>query len=612
MTTQPANRRASDPSDAASAPAPGEMLADLVARLDAEGAALLRVAWDRRVDILAVHPAPAGDAEPPGWLTAALTAAGEAAETDRAISRPLHDADALYGQPAGRHVLLKALPHPLRGRGVLAVAGAAETEALADALTALTAEAPAIELLGLRVAAASPPGTAPPLEDALAVLAAVQEHDRFLAAAMACCNELAARCDADRVSLGLARDDYVRLAAMSHTERFSRRMEGVQRIEAAMEECLDQDVEIALPGGEGEHVVRATADLARASGSAAVLSLPLRRDGRVVGVLTLERDRPFTARQIESLRLTCDICTPRLTDLRRRDRWAGAKLADAARRGLATLLGPRHTWAKLAVVLLAAAAIWLAFAEGTYRIDAPMTLRAARKQVIPAPFAGQLEAVGVEVGDRVAPGDELARLRTVELRRQRSAVRAELFEHRKQADAARSDKRWAEAQMAAARVSKLQQRDRLLTRRIDQAALRSRLAGTVVRGDLKRFAGAAVEKGQLLFEIADLHRLRARIRVDEDQLADLLAALADRDVRGRLAAAAYPDDTVDFTVTRVWPVAEESDGRKTFAVRAELAALRPWMRPGMTGIAHIDLGRRRLAWIWTRRLANRLRLWLWM
>jgi hypothetical protein len=70
---------------------------------------------------------------------------------------------------------------------------------------------------------------------------------------------------------------------------------------------------------------------------------------------------------------------------------------------------------------------------------------------------------------------------------------------------------------------------------------------------------------------------------------------------------------------RVLPLAEKIDGKVVFRARARLAAEpksaaqgREWIRPGMEGAAHVSLGQRRLAWIWSRRVVNKLRIWLWM
>ena len=64
--------------------------------------------------------------------------------------------------------------------------------------------------------------------------------EKFTSAAMAFCNEVASQWQCERVSIGFLKERYVQLKAMSHTESFNRKMQVVQDIESAMEECLDQ------------------------------------------------------------------------------------------------------------------------------------------------------------------------------------------------------------------------------------------------------------------------------------------------------------------------------------------------------------------------------------
>jgi multidrug efflux pump subunit AcrA (membrane-fusion protein) len=461
------------------------------------------------------------------------------------------------------------------------------------------------------------------LAPALALTAAVNDHEHFLAAAMAFCNELAARFACERVSLGLLAGRYVQLAAMSHTEKFSRKMQMVQLIEAVMEECLDQDIEVLIPPpASAEFICRGARELSdRGTPRLAVLSLPLRRDGKVLGAVCVERagDMPLAPAEVETLRLACDLCTVRLLDLRRADRWIGAKAASSVRAGLAAVVGPRHTWAKVAAMLLIAAGIYVGIASGDYRVDAPFAFQAATKQIVPAPFDGEVDSVEAKLGDKVRAGAVLATLKTLPLQRKLDQARAGLFEHLKQADAARSDKKWADAQMAAAQARQFQEQILLLTEQIEQATVKARIDGAVIRGGLDRFVGSSVEKGQVLFEIAPLDDLRAEILIPEDQVADLQAAMRAGEVRAVLAAGAYPDRPIEAVMERVLPLAEKIDGKVVFRARALLTTSatpgmegREWIRPGMEGAAHVSLGQRRLAWIWSRRVVNKLRIWLWM
>ncbi|MDP7636536.1 MAG: guanylate cyclase, partial [Phycisphaerae bacterium] len=60
------------------------------------------------------------------------------------------------------------------------------------------------------------------------------------------------------------------------------------------------------------------------------------------------------------------------------------------------------------------------------------------------------------------------------------------------------------------------------------------------------------------------------------------------------------------------PVAEVVEQRNVFKVRVRLKQVRQWMRPGMTGVAKIEIDRRPYVYIWTRRLVNWLRMKLWL
>ncbi|HEX9910324.1 MAG TPA: hypothetical protein VGA86_05530, partial [Desulfatiglandales bacterium] len=91
--------------------------------------------------------------------------------------------------------------------------------------------------------------------EALDLMVLLNGEKKFMAAAMMFCNELASRYRCERVSLGWIKGQYVRVQAISHMERFEKKMDAVQALETAMEEALDQDEEILLPRPEGKTFV---------------------------------------------------------------------------------------------------------------------------------------------------------------------------------------------------------------------------------------------------------------------------------------------------------------------------------------------------------------------
>ncbi|MCC8191418.1 MAG: HlyD family efflux transporter periplasmic adaptor subunit, partial [Planctomycetes bacterium] len=450
------------------------------------------------------------------------------------------------------------------------------------------------------------------LAPALAVLSVVNASARFPRFAMSLCNEIASRFGCDRVSLGFLKGRYVRLAAMSHTEKFGKGMELIQAVEAAMEECLDQDTEIIFPAPVGSTgIERAAAELSRRFDSASVVSIPIRNGDRPEAVITLERGTPEPpdARDIRLLRLLADLVAPRLLDLRRRDRWFGARLAGWTREKLALVVGEKHTWAKLGAVACLAVAAVLAVARGEYRVEATFVTRPVEQRVVAAPYDGFLAAAHIRPGELVEANTTLlAELETAENRARLAQKQAEAASHQKDAGLARRENRFAEAQAAEARAEQAEAECDILRQKLEQAAVVSPLSGVVLSGDWVTRVGAPVKLGETLFEVAPLARMEADLYVPEEEIADIIAGQG-----GELAAAGRPDEKIPFRVLRITPMAELVKQKNVFRVQAELVDPPAWMLPGLEGVAKIDVEERLLVHIWTRRAVNwvKTKLWLW-
>jgi len=343
-----------------------------------------------------------------------------------------------------------------------------------------------------------------------------------------------------------------------------------------------------------------------------VLSLPLRQSDDCQAVVTLERasDEAFSLEDAETLRLTTDLCGPRLLDLHGRDRWVGARLAVKSRDALGHIVGPKHTWAKLLALAVLGVAAFLTFAEGDYTAEGTFALEAIDRRVLPAPYDGRVKEILAKPNQFVrANRDILGQLDTTDLDHRLSALRDEQFSYQKQVAAAQRDGETAKEQIAASKVRALQSQINLVQHQIDQATLRSPIDGVVISEDLERRIGTLgpVQAGDVLFEVAPLEALWADLFIPEDAIADVAV-----DQRGELAAAANPSLRVGFNVERIHPVAEVVDRKNVFRVRVRLDRTEPWMRPGMEGVGKINLGRAPYGWLWTRRVVNWVRMKLWL
>jgi multidrug resistance efflux pump len=574
--------------------------------------AVLKINSNDAAHVLSAYPE-SGQMDPDqSWLRHAAQLSTRAISERSSILEPVRDANALYDQPPSQHILL--IPFELSETGPLAAAFLVEikdTRLLERLYNEIQHGFHMLQLSENRVRQDLKPVAIQRLTQAIDVITAVNEQDRFTAAAMAFCNELAAQWHGERVSLGFLKGKYVQVVAMNHTEEIYRKMGLIQAIELAMEECLDQDTEIFVPEPEqASYVGRASQKLSELENPSAVLSLPLRKQGRVFAVLTIERamEKPFADREVETLRLVCELCSARLADLYLHDHWFRSLFVDKPRKTFSNILNPSHTWAKIAAVGLFLLLVFLIFAKGQFRPDAPFVLETVEQQVIPAPFDGYLKAVMVDVGETVQKDDSiLATLDTAELRLQLAAARADRTGYLKQVSAAMRDNETAQAQIAQANADKAQAQIDLLDYQISQSQIRTPLGGVVVKGDLKRQIGAPVRTGDILFEVCPLESIRAQLLIPDDLILYMQVGQ-----EGRLATASYPDKPIRFIIERIDPMAEVVNQRNVFKVRARLTETYPWMRPGMEGVAKVEVGKKHYVWIWTRKLTNWLRMKLWL
>lgn len=572
----------------------------------AESGALVRLHASKPADLLALYPAARPGQSQPAWLGPAVEAVGARADNEPRII-PFEFTEAFAAAPlASIAVIPIATAEHSRVVALFLVQGPAH--ALSAILQRLRATAGLFETLSLRRQIAEHEDQNRSRSLVLEALAAGSEHDRFAPATMAMCNGLAAKWRCNRVSLGILRRRNVTLAAMSQTERIVRKTGLVQDIESAMEECADQDIEVRLPLDPADALIaRAHAELALRHAGGSILSLPLRHAKGVFGVLTLERDAalPFTPEEVESARLFCELVTNRLVTLERYGRRLPLRLAEDA---AAALVGPRHTWLKLTATLIFISIIFLTLVKGTYRVESTFRIEASSRRVIPAPFDGYIREVFVEVGDSLPePGAQLARLDDSELRLQLAAAQAELSSFQREVAIAQRDRKEAESQMARAKADQAAARAELIEHQIKQSLLTAPEPGLVLSGDLKRLLGAPVRTGDQLFEVAPLDTLRADAYVPEDRVADLKPGQ-----RGELATAAFPSDRLRFEVERIEPAAELRQEKNVFRVRLRLESRPDWLRPGMEGLARIDIDRRPYGSIWFRRAADWVRMKLWI
>ncbi|HEY1172065.1 MAG TPA: HlyD family efflux transporter periplasmic adaptor subunit [Verrucomicrobiae bacterium] len=443
----------------------------------------------------------------------------------------------------------------------------------------------------------------------LDTLAEVNAQTRYTAAALALCNSLASRLQCQRVSLGWFENGFIKLQAISRTERFDPKMEAVVAIEKTMEEALDQDDEILWPSPEHYALVnRDHSAFAKENGSSAVCSIPLRQAGKVAGVLTLERaEGEFALTELQQLRLVADQVVNRLADLKRRDRWMGARLAEDVREKLAGFMGPEHTWMKATGIAIALVLVILFLVRPNYRVEANYILRSEEVRYVAAPFNGYLEDVLVRPGDTVKAGQVILRLNRDDLLLEEASAAAEMSRYHRESEKARAGGQLAEMRVALSQYEEAKARLSLVKYRLARSEIKAPFDAVVVEGDLRNRLGAPVELGEAMFRLARTDKLYVEAEVNERDVHEIL-----NKETGEIAFVSQPHKRFPIKVERLEPAATPKDGKNVFLVRCQFeGAPEEWWRPGMSGVCKLNVGNRSLMWIITHRTVDFLRMWFW-
>lgn len=467
------------------------------------------------------------------------------------------------------------------------------------------------------------------------LIASINAAQGYKGAVLQVVNDLSRHLKADRVALGWTRGDTIRVSAISDTEHIDHRLAMVRKLQAAMEECLDQAHAIMYPPPRQDQadeqadpllaraITHAHRELAAAPGAPGlkVASLPLRRGDENLGVVTIEStgEGVIDVQTIELIQATLDLIAPVIEVRKSDDRPLPVRAKDATIKAGEWIVGPRHTVWKLVSLAVLMLLVTITVVHVPYRVEATMVLRAREQRQIAAPFDGVLKSVPqhIKPGARVNAGDVLFVLDTYQLELQAQRAYASMDQARAEADTARRAGKNDEESQARHRADQARFELDLYEYQIQRATVTAPIKGTIVQGDLAPLVGSTVKLGDALMRVAQLNDMIAVARVDDSDIRLVQEAIRRANQDGpqpssAIATKARPSETFRIRVTDIIPLAQPEEGVNAFEVRADLIdPPATWMRPGMEGIARLDTGKRSIISIGTRRISDTLRLWFW-
>ena len=450
------------------------------------------------------------------------------------------------------------------------------------------------------------------ISGALDVTGLLVETSDYSKAAKTLVTELATRLGCELVAVSWISNNQHKVAALSHSAEFARRMNLVRAIVAAMSEAADQGSIVCWPviAGEDYRVTRAHKELSSQLNDASILTIPLLNDDKPVGTLMFQWPEKYVLEQrsIDLCDAVAAVAGPILDDKRKNSRLVIFKVWDALMGQFKRLFGPQYLTRKLVLGSACLLLLLFSFLESDYRVSSPATIEGRVQRVTVAPFDGYIASQFVRAGDRVKAGAILAKLDgrdlTLELLRWTATRQQRIAE----SDKAIAMHDRAQVNIIDAQIEQANARIALLQAQLQRVELVAAFDGIVVAGDLSQSIGAAVKRGEELFRIAPLDAYRVILEVDEADVAEISEGL-----QGEMKLASLLDDSLPYTIERITPITESLDGRNYFRVEARLEKTNQRLRPGMEGVAKTEAGDRLLIWIWTEDSMKwlRLKLWAW-
>lgn len=447
---------------------------------------------------------------------------------------------------------------------------------------------------------------------ALELQAVVLSHAGCAAASAAFASELATALGCSRVSVGFVNGRDVRLRAVSHGGDQDLGGQGFAPLTAAMDEAIEQGLSLYLPvGATPVSAIRLAHSRVPRPGDGAIATVPIVHLGEGVGAVTLEWATPISGLEqlVEELEHVISLVGPVLHLMHLRDAPWTLRVSRRLRRGWQRLNSADGNKWRIGLVSGVIVLGLLTLVPVSYRVGGKARIEGESQRALVTPADGFLKAVSVRPGDRVKKDQLLVELADQDL----------LLEQRKwQGEQAQQDNAYATAlagsdraamMIALAKADEARANLGLVEAQLQRARITAPFDGVVMEGDLTQSLGAPVQRGKVLMVLAPGDSRRVTIEIDERDIGDVRVGQP-----GRLSLSALPWDALPVRVTRIAPIAHAVDGANVFDVETEVTGDAARIRPGLEGIAKIEVGRRTLAWAWLHRAVDWLRMstWAWV
>ncbi len=433
-------------------------------------------------------------------------------------------------------------------------------------------------------------------EQAVSAIGALVDGASYQEAGLSLASRLASELQAEWVVIGRVRRRRCQLSHFSERADFSRKLQLVSSLEEVMDECRVARELCRVPADRSEQAFPAHQRLVRSGVAQQVVSLPVMIDTRIAYVAVCGFNQNVSCNE-EDIHALIPLCVQVLDERRR-----------AAMSWWQRLTYQRYRPGPVSVVsgLILAVLLLASVLQTEWELGVDARIQAEQLRVISPAYEGYLREVMVRPGDRVKQGEPLFTLDDRELQLERlRRVNEQAAIAKKHRDAVAQFKR-AEAAVLKAELEQIGAQLVAVEERLNRTRVNSSMDAIVLEGDLTQRIGGSVEKGEVLLKLAPEDSLKITLQLPEAYLPYIRPEQSLS-----LLLQALPEQRFSATITRVTPVSQMEEKQVSFRVHARLNESSPLLRPGMEGVARVDLGERTWLWVLLHRQWQWLRTFWW-
>lgn len=444
----------------------------------------------------------------------------------------------------------------------------------------------------------------------LDIIGATLDTESLEAATLATANLAARELKCAQVGIGFRKGNRLRLRTLSDVADFRLNTNRTQLPEAVLSESYLQEGTVLYPPRDGQDfvVARAHADYADATASGEILTVPLFAGAKIIGAITFLKSAQerFSESELLLAEGVAAALGPVFADRIAKEKSLFSQLGQRLATLGGRLLGPGYLVRKLVVLALLGLIAFFVFAKSDYRIHAEAEVQGQIVRALTTSFDGHVQDAFARAGDIVKAGDVMAALEDRDLRIELLRWQTDLNRYTGEYDRALAERDATESRIARANMDQAQSKIDLVTLQLDRVAIRAPFDGIVIEGDLSQSVGTAVRRGDVIFKLAPLDSYRVALEINETALDDVTLGQ-----QGTLVLASLPTESYAFEVTHITPKLDARDGRNFAIIEASLLEGTAQIRPGMRGVAKVNVSERLLIQNWTQPMIDWVRLALW-